>query len=305
MLEAMRGFVLAFVAWLVCSATARAVVVFGSDDVPYTTAPGNGAPWDHVGTIGGATGVYLGSFGGGYWVITATHVGAGSFTLGSGTYSVVSGSAAQISGSDLTVFRVATNPGLSNLTLSSSAPATGASVTMIGHGLDRTTSPLTGQLLAGWQVTGSDPNYTWTEISSGVADAEGYYLGSSHTMRWGTNTIAGTSSYNIGTGNTTALVTNFSAVTGESQGSSGDSGGAMFYFNGSTWELTGIMGAIATFEDQPGSTAVVGNLTYSASIAAYNSAIVSAIPEPATTTAWLAAAALILARARRKSRAGL
>src|SRR4051812_44329093 len=59
---------------------ARAVIVYGGDGTQNTTAPGNGAPWDHVGTIGGATGVFLGSYGGNSWVITANHVGAGDFT---------------------------------------------------------------------------------------------------------------------------------------------------------------------------------------------------------------------------------
>ena len=44
----------------------RAVIVEGGDGTQNTTAPGNGAPWDHVGTISGASGVYLGAFGGGY-----------------------------------------------------------------------------------------------------------------------------------------------------------------------------------------------------------------------------------------------
>src|SRR5437773_2137455 len=67
----------------------RALVVYGGDGTQNTTAPGNGAPWDHVGTIGGATGVYLGSFGGGSWVITANHVGVGDFTLGGTTYAPI------------------------------------------------------------------------------------------------------------------------------------------------------------------------------------------------------------------------
>ena len=61
-----------------------------------TTAPGSGAPWNHVGTIGGASGVYLGAFGDGYWVLTAAHVGLGNITLNRVTYTAVSGSGVQI-----------------------------------------------------------------------------------------------------------------------------------------------------------------------------------------------------------------
>lgn len=48
---------------------------------------------------------------------------------------------------------------------------------------------------------------------------------------------------------------------------------APFFYKGVAWELTGIMGAIANLENQPGSTAVIGNAAFSASIASYNSFI--------------------------------
>lgn len=260
------------------SQQARAVIVDGGDGTQNTTAPANGAPWDHVGTIGGTTGVYLGAFSSGYWVATATHVGAGNFTLNGVTYTLASGSAVQISGSDLTLFRISSNPGLSNLTLSSSAPAVGSSVTMIGNGLNRGAATY-------WSVNTTPNPWTWTEVSSSSSyNYSGYAWGSGNTMRWGTNTLAGTDSYDVGTGATTALYTVFnSGIANEAQGASGDSGGAMFYQNGSTWELLGIMGAVGEFSGQPTSPtryAVFGNATYAASIPAYYSAIASAIPEP-------------------------
>ena len=293
-----RHLLAAFLIALSASA-ARAVIVAGLDGTQNATAPGNGAPWGHVGTIGGASGVYLGSFGGGFWVATATHVGAGSFTLNSVTYSVASGSAVQISGSDLTLFRITANPGLSNLTLSSSAPANGSSVTMIGNGVNRATSGTS------WFVDTTPTPWVWSTstFTGWDSTADGYLSGSGSAMRWGTNTISGTATYNVGTGNTTAFTTVFDNITGESQGATGDSGGAAFYLNGSTWELVGIMGAIGTFSGQPAGTSVFGNATYLASIPAYYSAITSAIPEPADIAVWFAGIAGGLAFWWRRRRA--
>lgn len=52
--------------------------------------------WDYVGTINGASGVYLGNG----WVITASHVGASTFTLGATSYSPVANSAVRILNTD-------------------------------------------------------------------------------------------------------------------------------------------------------------------------------------------------------------
>jgi hypothetical protein len=282
--------------------TGRALVIAGSDGTQNTTNPGGGLPWDHVGSIGGASGVYLGAFGGGYWVATATHVGAGDFTLGSTTYSVASGSAVQVSGSDLTLFRLSSDPGLANLTLATTAPTAGSTITMVGRGVGNNSS------LTTWFVDTTPPTPVWSTSNFAGADgtASGYAWAGAATMRWGSNTIETGqpifNSYNIGTGATNSFVADFDAVSGQTQGAVGDSGGAAFYFNGSTWELAGIMGAIGTFSGQPGSTAVFGNVTYLIDLASYNGAIVSAIPEPAEigcVIGGLAAGAAVWARRRR------
>lgn len=296
----MRRYLLLLALTVAAVPAAHALIIAGTDGTTNTTAPANGAPWDHVGTIGGTSGVYLGAFGGGYWVITADHVGLGNITLNNVTYTAVSGSGLQLAGADVFVYRISSDPGLSNLALSAIAPLAGANVTLIGFGADRGLSPLTGQSLAGWTVTGPSNNLVWTEIASGTADALGYFESGSHTMRWGTNTITGTSSYNIGTGATSALYTTFNAVTGEAQGANGDSGGAMFYLNGSTWELAGILGAVGTFNNQPGSTAIFGNVTYAADLSAYRGTILSAIPEPADFAVWSGALVAGVALWRRR-----
>jgi hypothetical protein len=52
---------------------------------------------NHVGIVNnGESGVYLGNYHGKSWVLTANHVGLGSFGLGGITYSAVAGSAHQL-----------------------------------------------------------------------------------------------------------------------------------------------------------------------------------------------------------------
>jgi len=88
-------------------------------------------------------------------------------------------------------------------------------------------------------------------------------------------------------------VTQFSSVTGSSQAFAGDSGGALFYKDGATWELLGLLGAIGTYTSGTTRTAsrpaprVVGNVTLAGSIPDYRNAILTAtaIPEPADVAA--------------------
>ncbi len=66
-----------------------------------------------------------------------------------------------------------------------------------------------------------------------------------------------------------------SQTTHEAQAAVGDSGGGVFQKDGTTWELTGIMGAIGTFVGQPSQTAIFENVTYSAQLANYRSEIIA------------------------------
>lgn len=292
---------------LLSAASASALVIVGGTGTGQTTAPGGGVPWNNVGSIGGTTGIYLGTFGGGYWALTAAHVGAGNLNLGGTTYNYVSGSAIRVlnndsSNTDLVLFRLATDPGLPNLELTTVAPPTNTAVYMIGRG------DVEGAVNY-WSVSnGPGPSdAVWTNLGSNPAGANigGYFVSSSIGLRWGTNHISGTTTYDIGTGATTALYTDFSNVNGDAQGASGDSGGAVFANDGSGWLLVGVMGAIGNFENQPGGTAVIGNVTYLASIAAYNSFITAAIPEPsswALAAGLLGVAAVVLRRRQEKGR---
>jgi len=292
-----------FLAALTCVAApaARAVIIYGGSGTENMSAPtagqGGDPGWANIGSInGGASAIYLGDYSGNYWVLTASHVGAGNLVLSGGTYNLVPGSAVTVrngdnSTTDLTMFRVATNPMLPTLSLASSTPATNSIVRMMGNGSHESGS------LTHWSInTATNPD-TWTQVGA-PADAQGYFAGAGG-KRWGDAVVAGTSTYDIGTGATTSVVTRFVATTGSSQAFSGDSGGGLFALNGSTWELLGVMGAIGTFNNgtnpdgQPGGTAVVNNVTFAGSVPAYRPAIlaVTAIPEPADVALWVAAAA--------------
>src|SRR5215467_13970115 len=60
-----------------------------------TNAPPDGSPWDHVGTVHGASGIYVGNG----WVVGAGHVGWGDF-LRNGTLYNFDGIALRLTNSD-------------------------------------------------------------------------------------------------------------------------------------------------------------------------------------------------------------
>lgn len=295
-------------ALLAIAPNARALVIVGGNGTANFTDPANGMPWAYVGSVGSGSGVYLGNYGGSHWVITASHVvGSGSslsnLVLDGNAFSFVPGSGVVVrngdnSTSDLTLFRISGDPGLANLQLAISTPAVSSTVKMVGRGNMEGSENY-------WSVTvnGGPNNDVWNDQggTSAGANAAGYLWAANGDMRWGANSVAAIGqSYNVGTGDTAAFYTSFDNIAGDTQGATGDSGGATFYYNGVAWELAGIMGAIAGFENQPGSTAVIGNVTYSANIANYYSFITAAIPEPSTYAATAGLLALAAAAVRRR-----
>jgi hypothetical protein len=258
----------------------HAVIVAGGDGTQNATGSGAGTGWNYVGTRGVGSAVYLGNLYGDDWVLTANHVGAGSFTLGGTTYDAVGGSSIRVKNNDLgstdlLLFKISASPGLAPLPIAATAPITGTAVTMIGAGRDRQAA------LTEWNVTGVSPNYTWTEVGTG-GNAGGYKWTGSRTMRWGESSIASTALFNTGDGDVFGLRANFTPFVGQAQGSVGDSGGGVFAYNtsSSSWELIGLMLAIDAYANQPGSTAVFGNNTYLADLSYYRNYIATAIPEP-------------------------
>jgi hypothetical protein len=185
----------------------------GTDIANWNT--GWGSPgvtgWDYVGNVNGASGVYMGNG----WVLTAAHVGAGTFLLGGSSYSAVSGSAQNIGTADLTLFQISTQPSLPSLTLSLTPPVpfsqtqTGSSVAMLGFGGAR------------GETWGLD---TVTQINQLVTPSGFTYVSNDFL------TINGT--YHDGSATN---INNYQLI-------GGDSGGGDFIFNvaNQTWELAGI-----------------------------------------------------------------
>ncbi|HXC02974.1 MAG TPA: trypsin-like peptidase domain-containing protein [Opitutaceae bacterium] len=241
---------------------ARAII---SGSIYNYSDPGS-APWNYVGSLNGASGVYLGDYNNTNWVLTAAHVGLGNFTLGGATYDAIGGSAFSLynsdgSPSDLSLFQISGAPGLANLTIASSEAASGTTVQMIGFGGGKS---------------------------------------------WGTNTIAGYTDYTLsgfpygGIG----IVTLASGEGGNgAQGVPGDSGGGMFYDDSGNWTLAGTLSGVGDLTDGNGTD--LGQSTVAVDLAAYSSQITAdinsvAIPEPSLYAAILGAAVLGFTVVRRK-----
>jgi len=243
---------------------ARAVIIATGDGTGNTSAPADDPGWANVGTRGGLTAIYLGNG----WVLTANHVGVGPVSFGGVSYDPSPGAGfgfqtAPSEQADLLVFKIKANPPLPSLTLSSSVPPPGAQVVMIGNGLNRGAAT------------------SWSGIS-------GWLWGTSTTMRWGTNLVAAApQDVMVGTSVTHAFWSDFtqsppSQVTAfEAQAAVGDSGGAVFFKNGSSWELTGVLFAINSFVGQPSGTALYGNETFAVDLSFYRSAILAITTLPA------------------------
>jgi hypothetical protein len=172
-----------------------------------TTDPGDGVPWDNVGN----TGVYLGAYNTGYWIITANHVGSSAITLNGLSYSSVGGTAARIGTTDLLLYQIDISthgaPALPNLQISTSTPVVGAQVLMIGDG--------------------------------------------SGTKTWGTNNVASYSNYNLVVDGPTTigLITTYDDLADEAQAQGGDSGGAVYFkLPNDSWLLSGIISAVGSSE---------------------------------------------------------
>lgn len=294
----------------VLSPTAQAVVINTASGTGNTNAPVDDPGWANVGYINGASGIYLGAG----WVLTAAHVGAGSISFAGISYSPLAGSSVVLTNStigrttntDLLMFQLTSTPaGLGPLTLASSAPTLGTSVTMIGAGRDR------GNLIQ-WNVdTGADP-WTWTQVSSG-GNFAGYQTLESSSMRWGTNTLSATDIWvnaTNGVPDVKSFATIFNALSlddNEAQAVLGDSGGAVFTRKESAWELSGVMFTVVGFDAQPSptTTPVFGNVTLSADLSYYAPQIMSIIPEPSTYALLVFSMLGVGVYAARRRRSGL
>jgi hypothetical protein len=261
--------------WVFFSATSltRAVILATGDGTQNATDTGAGDGWNYVGTVSGASGVYLGTYGGQHWVITGWHVVENDFILNGTTYNRVPDSSIRVKNADntdtdLRLFRITQDPGWANLPMITSQLPVNSSLTLIGYGRNRETG------LTHWTSS-------WIEVPSG-GTYSGYKWATGNTKRWGTNTLEGFQTFNAGNGNVSGFYTDFDNTTNEAQGSTGDSGGGVFYFDGTKWQLAGLMLAIGGFDGQPSETSVFGNVTFMADLSQYQAWIMAAIPEPST-----------------------
>ncbi|MDD5262026.1 MAG: trypsin-like serine protease [Methylacidiphilales bacterium] len=224
-----------------------------TDIANWNTGWGSGGVtgWDYVGTVNGASGVYLGN----NWVLTAGHVGSGTFVLGGTSYSVLAGSTHGIVNpdstiADLTLFELSSAPSLPSLTIAGSAPTafsatqSGSMVAMIGYG-------------GGQGETWGLNTVTDVNLPIEVTVGSSTYSSTDFATEYGTITAG------------LASVTNdYVLVTG-------DSGGGDFIYNSasSSWMLSGINEAVDTNQN-----------SYMVQLNAYASQIdsITGVPEPSS-----------------------
>ena len=248
---------------LLLTAPAQAVLIDSGDGTGNTTPPADDPGFDHVGKKVGLGVIYVG-YG---WVLSAAHVGMDDVVFAGVPYPALSGSRIVLihSGTtqaDLELFRIGPAPSLPPLPIRASEPGLDDPVIMIGNGYGR------GDALSIFPPPSVD---------------DGYYWDSSRAMRWGTNVVDSIEP-DLATRSfvTHSFATSFSrsGTVDECQATNGDSGGAVFIKNAGTWELAGVLHAVAVFEEQLGGleeTAIYGNLTYSSDLSKYRTQILDIV----------------------------
>ena len=247
---------LAAVILLMTLGDAPAVLIETGDGTGNVTAPPDDPGWDHLGTKGGTTVVYVGH----RWVLTANHVGTGDVVILGQTYSPVPGSTVRMenpdmSQADLMVFKIFGDPGRPPLNIASFTPWLNESLTLIGYGRNRGAAT------------------SWMGI-------DGYEWGIGRTMRWGTNVVADTLLTVLDTqsfSTTFTDPTDPTATDDEAIAVNGDSGGAVFLKASGAWYLVGTIFAISEYEGQPANTSLYGNKLYAAALSFYRDDILAVI----------------------------
>ena len=211
-----RGLAIAAVTLFVSAPLARAVVTNDSN-ISYTrSAPVNFPDWDYVSRLGNASAVYLGD----RWMVSAAHVSLGTVLFNDGRmFQIVPGSDVQLvnpaslgstvggTGTDLQMFQLTTDPGMALLPIATTSPATSQYVTMIGAGLDRSTT------ISGWSISSTTGN--WTQMPLPESEVQGYQLLSTSHMAWGLNRVAsGETVISNSSGSSVAFSTGFSTHSG-------------------------------------------------------------------------------------------
>lgn len=217
-----------------------------------------GLDWSHVHEYKGGSGVAVG----GHWLLTAAHVaheeGSGIISIGETSYfqqEIVFNNEA-----DLALIRydkvLPGHYGLFTGTLVPDEPESKLDVLMVGFGNTGTVAP-----------------NGWTDGGSG-----------SGTRRWGSQTLSFDGTYRTtpdGVVNVTTIgaymLYNLGDTNHEAGAGAGDSGGGVFYHDGSSWKLAGIM--IGRTDSGSAFTS-----TFAASVPEYAGWINATIPEPAAVS---------------------
>jgi len=268
-----------------------------------TTAPGDDPSFANVGTLNGASAIYLGN----RWVLTASHVGSGTVTFAGTPYAAI-GSVTQLNNqstpgmtvnTDMILFQINADPGLPALTISPGAPVLGDDLVMIGNGVNRSASRSYYTVVQG-PGPGDD---IWTPVGGpGPGVTAIFTSASGNAVRWGTNDVEGINldvSSGFGTVRSFGTIYNddLAGRPNEAQGVTGDSGSAVFHKAGAEWQLSGMTHAVGTlsgFDNIPGgsTSAVINNsITVISDLSFYRTQILGIIPEPGSVS--LAAVAVL------------
>ncbi len=261
--------------------SANAMVLASGESGTNTADPRIEPALNRIGIVNnGESGVYLGNSHGKSWVLTANHVGPGSFESGGITYSAVAGSAHQLLNpdstlSDILLFQINGDPWFSPLNLASASPTNDTQVYMIGFG--QSGQPNRSYWIddgGPWVPTvAGDPaanriGYQWTGVQPGLE-------------RWGIGSVAGSTH---GINQTRAFYTKFLDQKNNACATAGDSGGGVFIRLGDQWQLIGMLDALAGLTNQPAGTSVLnGEINVIADLSQYRAQIDAhpvIVPEP-------------------------
>ena len=252
---------------LLCT-TATSFAIVDANSTTNTSDPGGGVPWANVGSVNGGSGTYLGNG----WVLTAAHVGAGPIAFDSGTFQtdgrVIRLSNPDTSLADMLLYHLVLTPGLTGSMVSSSTPAIGSLVDLVGYG----------------RIRGSAEQSFSTEYGP----KSGFYWSPNGTKSYGRNLIQTgvTTRTVLGVGSFRGFILDFTPP--DAQVATGDSGGAVFYKNSATWELAGMIEALASFV-YPLPASVYGDESWIMDLPTYKTQIDALVSSTAGGATWTGA----------------
>ena len=252
---------------LLCT-TATSFAIVDANSTTNTSDPGGGVPWANVGSVNGGSGTYLGNG----WVLTAAHVGAGPIAFDSGAFQpdgrVIRLSNPDTSLADILLYHLVLTPGLTGSVVSSSTPAIGSLVDLVGYG----------------RIRGSAEQSFSTEYGP----KSGFYWSPNGTKSYGRNLIQTgvTTRTLLGVGSFRGFILDFKPP--DAQVATGDSGGAVFYKNSATWELAGMIEALASFV-YPLPASVYGDESWIMDLPTYKSQIDALVSSTAGGASWTGA----------------